>query len=229
MTITTTTLTRTAGLCAVVAGTLFIGVQIKHPHLDADFVVTTEWTVRQSVKVLMAVLSLAGITGMYLRQVRQTGVAGLIGYVLFALGYLVIMCEEVIGLCVLPALAHRDPGYVNDVLAVAMGGTATGDIGRFVPLNLGAGLTYLAGGFIFGIALYRARILARWAAALLALGTLATVAIPLLPQVNERLFAVPTGVALIGLGYSLWREQRARAGRPLPSPVSAQLDPAGAK
>jgi hypothetical protein len=139
------------------------------------------------------------------------------------------MSIEVIALCVLPSLAHSAPGYVNDVLAVAGGGTATGDIGLLQPISLASGITYLAGGLIFGIALFRAKVLARWAAALLAGGTVATIAIPVLPQVNERLFAIPTGVALVGLGYSLWREQRTSAGRPVPSPVSSQLDPAGAK
>lgn len=229
MAITTTTLTRAAGLSAVVAGLLFIAVQIKHPHLDVAFVTTTEWKIRQSMKVLMATLSLAGITGMYLRQVRQTGVLGLLGYVVFSAGYLVMLSIEVVGLCVLPSLAHSAPGYVNDVLAVATGGTATGDIGLMQPLSLLSGIGYMAGGVIFGIALFRAGILARWASVLLAAGTAATMAIPVLPQVNQRLFAVPTGVALIGLGYSLWREQRIPAARPVRSTVSPQLDPAGAK
>ena len=112
---------------------------------------------------------------------------------------------------------------------MATGGTATGDIGLMQPLILLAGIGYLAGGLIFGIALFRAGVLARWAAALLAVGAVATIAIPLLPQVNQRLFAIPTGVALVGLGYSLWREQRTPAARPVPSSVSSQLDPAGAK
>ena len=98
MSITTTKLTGAAGLAAVAAGLLFITVQINHPHLDADFVTTTEWQVRQSMKVLMSVLALVGITGMYLRQVRQIGVLGLVGYLVAAGGYLVIMCSEVIGL-----------------------------------------------------------------------------------------------------------------------------------
>ena len=229
MAITTTKLTRAAGLSAVVAGLLFTAVQIKHPHLDVAFVTTTEWTIRQSMKVLMSALSLVGITGMYLRQVRQTGVLGLLGYVVFSAGYLVMLSIEVVGLCVLPSLAHSAPGYVSDVLAVATGGTATGDIGLMQPLSLLSGIGYMAGGVIFGIALFRAGILARWASALLAVGTAATMAIPLLPQVNQRLFAVPTGVALVGLGYSLWREQRTPAARPVPSTVSSQLDPAGAK
>jgi hypothetical protein len=228
MSITTTTLTRSAGLAAVAAGLLFIGVQINHPHLDATFITSTEWAVRQTLKVLMAVLSLVGITGMYLRQAKQAGVLGLLGYAVFGAGYLIMMSTEVIGLVVLPSLVHSSPGYVNDVLAVATGGHATGDIGLVQALSLAAGLTYIAGGLIFGIALFRANILARWAAALLAVGTTASIAIPFLPQINERLFAVPTGVALIGLGYSLWLERRT-AGRSLPDAARLPLDPALAK
>ena len=67
------------------------------------------------------------------------------------------------------------------------------------------------------------------AAALLAASTVATLAITVLPQINQRLFAIPTGVALVGLGYSLWREQRTRAALPMPGHASSQLDPAGAK
>lgn len=229
MSITTTKLTRSAGLCAAAAGLLFLGVQINHPHLDVDFVTTTEWTVRQSLKVVMAALSLVGITGMYLRQVKQTGVLGLLGYGVFGAGYLIMISVEVVGLVVLPSLAHSAPGYVTDVLAAATGGHAAGDIGLMQSLTLVSGLTYMAGGLIFGIALFRAKILARWAAALLAGGTIASIAIPLLPQINERLFAVPTGVALIGLGYSLWRDQRTATVRSLPEATSSPLDPAGAK
>jgi hypothetical protein len=230
MTVTPTTLTRAAGLSAVAAGLLFIGVQINHPHLDLALVSTTEWKVRQTMKVLFAALSLAGITGMYLRQVKQIGVLGLLGYVVFSVGYLAMMSVEVIGAVVLPSIAHSSTGYVTDVLAVAVpGGHATGDLGLIQPLISLMGIGFLGGSFLFGIALFRARILARWAAALLAVAAVATLAIPLLPQVNFRLFAIPTGVALVGLGYSLWRDQRTPAALPMPSPVDAQLDPAGVK
>jgi hypothetical protein len=229
MTITTTTLTRAAGVAAAVAGLLFIAVQINHPHLDITFITTTEWKVRQTMKVLFAVLSVAGITGMYLRQVRQIGVLGLLGYVVFSVGYLAMMSIEVIGAVVLPSIAHSAPGYVTDVLAVATGGHAAGDIGLMQPLISVMAIGFLGGGLLFGIALVRANVLARWAAALLAGAAVATAASPLLPQINQRPFAIPTGVALVGLGYSLWREQRTPAALPTRSTVSSQLDPAGAK
>jgi hypothetical protein len=181
------------------------------------------------MKMLFASLSLAGITGMYLRQVTRTGVLGLIGYLTLATGFLLMLSTEVIGLVVVPTIAGTSPGYVTDVLAVAVpGGHATGNIGLIGPFSQLAGFAYLAGGLIFGIALFRANILARWAAALLAVGAVATLAIPLVPQVNFRLFAIPTGVALAGLGYSLWRDQRAPAARTVPSAVSSQVHPAGA-
>jgi hypothetical protein len=228
MTITTTKLTRVAGLSAVAGGLLYIAVQIKHPHLDATFATTTEYAIRETMKILMAVLSLIGITGIYLRQVRQTGVIGLIGYACLAIGYLAILCVQVVGAFVLPTLAASQPGYVNDVFAVVRGDTPTGDIGTVQTLIQG-GIAYIVGGTIFGIALFRANILPRWAAALLAVGAVATLAASQLPELTQRLFPIPVGIALIGLGYSLWHEQRTQKTRISSSPASSQLDPAGAK
>ena len=202
-------LSRAAGISAAIAGMLFIGVQINHPVMDVSSVTTTDWAVRSTAKALMAALALAGITGMYLRQVRQTGILGFLGNVLFAAGYLLMLSIEVVAAAVLPALAHTAPDYVTDVLAVAFGGTATHDIGAMQTVFVLSSVGYLAGGCLFGIALFRARVLARWAAALLAAGTVATVALAVLPESFNRPLAVPTGVALIGLGISLWRDQSA--------------------
>jgi hypothetical protein len=229
MTISTTKLTRAAGIAAAVAGLLFIGVQIKHPHVDLAFATTTEWKVRETTKVLFAALSLAGITGMYLHQLKKIGVLGLLGYVVFSIGCLAMMSVEIVGAVVLPSIASSAPGYVSDVLAVANGGHATGDIGLMNVLIAVMAIGFLGGGLLFGIALFRADVLARWAAALLAVAAVAAAARVLLPQVNERVFAIPTGVALIGLGYSLWRDQRTPIALPVPSPVSPGLEPVGAK
>lgn len=229
MTITPTLLTRAAGLSAVAAGLLFIGVQVGHPYLDATTVNSTDYLVRESVKVLMVVLSLVGLTGMYLRQPRQTGALGVVGYALFAAGYLAILSVLAVGIAVLPTLAATEPGYVNDVLTVATGGSATGDVGAIQTLNQVGGIVFLLGGFLFGIALFRAGILARWAAAVLSVGAVATVLRAVLPGVNFRLFAIPIGVAMIGLGWSLWREQRKVAAGRSDDEVTSPLDRAGAR
>jgi len=228
MTITTTTLTRAAGISAVAGGLLFLGVQIGHPHLDAAFATTPEFLVRQAMKIGFGTLSLIGITGMYLRQVTRNGVLGLIGYLLLGVAFLALTSVEVTGAVVLPAIAHSAPGYVNDVLAVATNATPTGDVGLFTVLNMVQGVGLVAGGLLFGIALFRAHVLTRWPAALLAIGMVATLAIRVLPQVNERLFAVPIGVALVGLGVSLWWNERTSSTRTVAA-TATELDPAGAK
>lgn len=151
MSITTTKLTRAAGLSAVVGGLLFIAVQIKHPLLDATFTTTTEYAVRETMNV------------------------------------------------------------------------------GAVQILVQSGFAYIVGGLIFGIALFRANVLARWAAMLLSVGAVAILTTSQLPELTQRLFAIPVSVALIGLGFSLWREQRTQNTRPMASPVSSQLDPTGAK
>ena len=229
MQITTTRLTRAAGLAAVAAGALFVAVQVKHPEITLDFVQGTQWRVRQGMKITMAVLALAGIAGMYLRQARQVGLLGLVGWLLLSLGYLMMVCVEMIALVVVPTIVQSSPDYVSGVIAVATNSSSSADLGLFTTLNMVVAVGYLLGGLVFGIALFRAGILARWAAALLAVSAVATLAIPLLPMVNQRLFAVPNGIAMIGLGWSLWREQRSAATEPVASSTSAQLDPAGAR
>jgi hypothetical protein len=227
MSISHPTLIRAAGIAAAAAGLIFIGVQINHPPLDVSTITTTEVTVRSTAKLVHAALALAGITGMYLFQVRQAGVLGLVGYVLLVAFYLVLAPIEFTAAYVLPSLADTDPRFVNDVLAVAEGGTAVGDIGLLQTAFYLAGALYVAGGTIFGIALVRAHVLSRWAAALLVFGTTATLALSVLPESYNRPLAVPTGVALVGLGISLWREQRNAAAQSAPRPQRVRLESVG--
>lgn len=229
MTITTTKLTRASGLSAVVAGLLFIFVQLIHPEENVTSVTTTAWQITHALTVTMAVLALIGVSGMYLRQVRETGLLGLIGFLLFGSAFVVITAFTFVETVVLPQIADAAPRYVNDFLATVIGGEVTGDVGALTAANALAAVTYLLGGLVFGVALFRAGIVARWAALLLTVGALATVLVPFLPHSLDRTTAFPTGLALAGLGYSLWREQRTTASEPVASLRSSQLDLAGAQ
>ena len=228
MTVTTSSLTRAAGVCAAAAGAIFIAVQIKHPPMTVDTVATTDWVVRSGAKMVMTVLALAGFAGMYLRQVREAGRLGLIGYVVFSIGYLLMFATEAIAAFVLPALTSSNPRFVSDVVVAAFGGTPTGSIGGLTTFFAVTGVFYMAGGLMFGIALFRARVLARWAAALLAVGTVATAALAVLPDSFNRPLAVPIGVALVGLGVSLWRSEQTATPATDPAPVVTGAEPATA-
>ena len=228
MTVTTTFLTRAAGVAAATAGLLFIGVQVGHPHLDVESITTTEVVVRNSLKVVMATLALVGITGMYLSQVRRNGVLGLVGWVVLGIGYLCIVTTSVIAAAVLPGIAATDPSYVADVLTVSTGGQAEGDIGALAIVFQVQGFGYLVGGLVLGVALFRARVLTRWATVLLAVGGLVSVVLTYMPDAFYRLLAYPNAIAMVALGISLFRtagRQHAAAADGsaalLPTPTSA--------
>jgi hypothetical protein len=222
MTTTATKLTRAAGVSAAVAGAIFVAVQIKHPAFTVQaFTDGMNWQVRSIAKLVMSGLAVAGLTGMYLHQRRRVGKLGLVGYLVFLIGYLFMASVEAIAAFVLPGEAHSRPGYVNDVLRASAGLKTAGDIGSMQTLLALMGVTYMAGGLLFGIALYRARVLSRWASALLAVGAVGIAALKFLPASFDRPMAVPTGIALIGLGVSLWRTQRTSTSSVAPVTASA--------
>lgn len=205
MIVSSSALMKAAGAAAVAAGTIFIAVQINHPAHDAFTTETAQWVARSGAKAAMAVLALAGITGMYLRQHVRAGLLGLVGYLVFAAGYLGMFGVQVIALTVLPNLTGTEPDFVNDVITAGVGGTPTGDIGGLQTLFNLSGAGYILGGLLFGIALFRTGVLPRWAAALLAVSAVGTAALAVLPESFSRPLAVPQAIAFIGLGVALWR------------------------
>jgi hypothetical protein len=209
MTVTTTGLTKAAGVAAAAAGAMFIGVQIGHPQLNLTTITSTNVLIRDCFKVLLAPLAVAGFTGMYLSQVRRNGLLGLVGYLVLSTGFLLIMCTTFLAAFVAPTLAGTNPGFVKDVIALATSqGSVTGDVGALAAIWKIQGLFYLAGGLLFGIALVRARVLARWAAVLLAVGGVVSIALSFMPDAFYRFLAYPTAIAMMGLGVSLWMSQR---------------------
>ena len=229
MTITTAKLTGIAGLAAIAAGLIFIVIQFIHPPENAATVPTVEWTTVSLLTATMATLAIIGISGLYLRNVQRMGVLGLIGYVLFATCFILISAWSFVEIVVLPPLAEQAPQFVDDFLAVPGGGDVIGDVGAAKVATGITALGYLLGGLIFGIALFRARIVPRWAAVLLAVGSVITILVPVLPHTFERLLALPMGVALAALGFSLWRRQRELDTQSKFGLRDAHLDPIGVR
>jgi hypothetical protein len=209
---TTSRRTATAGLCAAAGGAIFVGVQINHPPADVAHLVTTEMTIRQTAKLLFCALALVGLAGMFARHRNVFGRLGRAGYGLVSVGFLAMLVQECLIGYYLPTVAHAKPVYAQHVLNGAMAHGASSGIGAWQGLFVIAGIGYSLGGLLFGIALFRAGVLSRWASALFAYGTISALALAALPESFSRPFAVPTGVALIGLGVSLWRTEHRQAG-----------------
>jgi len=196
-TTTTKRLIAVAGPCAAIGGAIFAGVQINHPPADVAHLVTTEMTIRQTAKALFCALTLVGFAGMFLRHRGHLGRLGGAGYVLVSVGFLAMLVQECLIGYYLPTLAHAKPVYVQHVLNGAMAHGDSSGVGARQVLFL-SGIGYSVVVLLFGIALFRAGVLARWASLLLAYGTVSALALSVLPESFSRPFAVPTGVALIG-------------------------------
>jgi len=205
------TLLRVSGLAAMGAGLIFAGIQPVHPADVVGSVTTSPWAIILSLKFVMCLLMLVGITGIYLRQLGRIGWTGLAGFTVLIVCWFLQSGYIFTELFILPKLALVAPDFVDSLLTMARGGQATVDIGVVAPTYLIVGLLYLLGGLTFGIAIFRAGVLPRWAGVLWVATALVTPAAALLPHAIQRYAAVPMGITLIWLGVALWTERRSIA------------------
>ncbi len=222
MSVTTSKLARGAAVAAAGAGALYILIQFIHPIETVEAVLTDAWAVVHYLSIAMAVLGLAGVAGVYLVQVRKTGILGLLGFLLLSGFFLTQAAYNFVEAFLLPPLAKQDPAIVEDILGIFSGVPADGSLGALEQVSTVAFALYLLGGVTLGIAIVRARVLQRWAGILLAGGAAASLLVPLLPHTLARSAAFPVGLALVWLGCSLWatatdRNAVPEAAAPVPS------------
>jgi hypothetical protein len=206
---TSANLIRLAGLSALIGGLCYVFVGVLHPPNVPTSVTSTRWETVHVFACAMSFFGLLGLAGIYARQAVKSGWLGLIGFVLLSFWFVLIMGFSFVEAFILP-----HPGTVTPAFIVGWMGMFNGDPS---PVNLGAlptvwtltGPVYILGGLLFGVATYRARILPRGAAVLLALGTVLAPLAKALSLSAQPKIAIPTGLALAWLGYALMTERRA--------------------
>lgn len=211
MQITTPKLVRWAGLAAMGAGSLYIAIQAIHPLDVLSSVTTARWAIVHYLSIVMDILAMLGIAGLYARQVEKSGWLGLAGYLLFSGFWAFSVALHFIEAFISPVVAAEAPKFVEGLLGMVAGHASESNLGALPTVyGLLIGVVgYVLGGFLFGIATFRARVLPRWAGGLLALGTLLPVVLSsVVHHPFDRLFAVPVGLALAWLGYALWSDRR---------------------
>jgi hypothetical protein len=176
----------------------------------------------------MAFLFLVGIAGLYARQVKKAGWLGLAGFILLSLSWALNLAFIFAETFIMPPLAAVAPQFVDGFLAIVSGRTSAIDFGALPALFALTGVLYMLGGLLFGIATFRAGLLPRWAAGLLAVASALTPLAALLPHQIQRFAAVPVGLAFAWLGYTLWSERLDQASEPVPGRISPQVSQTGA-
>ena len=226
---TASSLIRWSGLAAIAAGIIFVVEQPLHPPDVPSSVTTARWVIVHYFSTAMCFLALLGITGLYARQVEEAGWLGLAGYIVFSLFWALQAPYVFAEAFILPQLTTAAPEFVQGWLAIAGGPAGGMNLGALATVYQVAGLLYILGGLLFGIATLRAGILSRWAAGLLTVAPLVAPVAGLLPGELHRIAAVPMGIALAWLGYALWSERREQASEPSPGRGSPQFHLTGAE
>src|SRR5438067_4567218 len=227
---TTSNLIRWAGLSAMVGGFLFVGIQPVHPPEILSSFTTSTWAIVHYVGVGMCFLILLGLTGIYARQVEESGWLGLAGSLLFGLMWALTAAFQFTEGLIVPSLATDAPKFVVGFEGISSGSPSEVSLGILPAVYSLTSVLYLVGGVLFGIATFRAGILPRWAGGGLAVGTVAPLVLSLLlPHEFIRLAAVPVGIALALLGYALWSERQENVSEALTATGRPQLRPAGAE
>ncbi|MGV8896288.1 MAG: hypothetical protein ACOH10_04125 [Rhodoglobus sp.] len=208
MNITPATLTRAAAVAAALAGLIYIVIQFIHPADVVESLATQQWVVVHIISFAEAVLVLIGLAGIYLRQVREFGVLGLIAYAMFALFFVLQAAFNFVEAIIAPLIAVDAPQLAVDIVGLFGRYAAVNDLGILGGVPLVGTVLYVGGALLFGIAIVRARVLSRGAGILQIVAAVVTVvAGALLPHSLERLAAIPMGAALMWLGWSLWSKR----------------------
>lgn len=196
-------LTRLSGLFLTLAGIMYIVIQFIHPVEEISSVSKNLWVIVAILTMLMSLFNVVGFTGIYAGQIKESGWLGLIGFIMFALFWLLSMTFSFIEAFVLPLIVNEAPKFVEGFLSI-FGEVKNRDIlGIFPSLAPIAGIMYVFGGLLFGIAMYRAKKFSRIASFLLSISSAMTILASIIPHPYNRLLAIPMGVALIYLGCSV--------------------------
>src|ERR671921_1367343 len=121
---TASKLIRWAGLAALVAGIIFAGIQPIHPSDVLSSVTTGTWAIITTLKTIMCLLFLAGITGIYSRQVEEAGWLGLAGFLLLTLSWWLQTAYVFAEAFIMPPLATTAPQFVDGLLGTIAAGRA---------------------------------------------------------------------------------------------------------
>ena len=209
MRITPTALTKVAALAAMLAGLIYIVIQFIHPADVVESLTTPMWTIVHVLSFAEAVLVMIGLAGIYLRQVREFRVLGLIAYAMFGFFFILQAAFNFAEAFIAPLIAVDAPQLAVDIVGLFGRYPAVNDLGPLAALPQVGAVLYVGGALLFGVSIIRARVLSRGAGILLIVAAVITpVAGALLPHALERMAAIPMGLGIIWLGLSLWMDHR---------------------
>ncbi len=165
-------LMRLAGFSAMLAGLGIVVMGMFHPANEPAYVTTSAWIIVHIFATSLGFFGVLGLAGLYARQVEKAGWLGLIGFLLFSAWMALVGMLSFVEAALLPQLASEFPPFVAGFLGMFTGVPSQVNLGVLPLLWTISTPMLILGSLLFAIATFRARVLPRWGAALLALGSL---------------------------------------------------------
>jgi hypothetical protein len=210
--ISPTALMRLAGFAAMLAGMGIVVMGMFHPANEPAFVTTPAWIIVHIFATSLGFFGVLGLAGVYARQVEKAGWLGLIGFLLFSAWLALVGMLSFVEAALLPHLASEFPPFVAGFLGMFTGVSGQVNLGALPLLWTISTPMLILGSLLFAIATFRARVLPRWGAALLALGSLMVPFSTLVStETAAKIIMVPMGLGLASMGYALLAERRAKS------------------
>ena len=217
---------RLAGLSAIVAGLSIIIIGMFHPLNIPSSVTTATWVNVHIFATALGFFGLFGMAGLYARQVEESGWLGLIGFLLFSAWMTLVCGFSFVEAFIEPRLVTESPAFIASLMGMFTSMPSEIDLGILPTLWNISGLLIILGPLLFGIATFRARVLPRWAGALLALvGVLVPVGGMVPPEYQAKFIMIPLGLAVAWLGYALFSERREQESESLIAQRSVTTEP----
>lgn len=201
---------RWTGTAAIIAGSIYLAIQLLHPSDTLGSVTTPMWVIVHVLSMVMDLAAIIALTGIYALHACRFRVFGFIGYILFSLFFGLSMAFHFTEAFLFPILATSAPEIVKAIQGLVTGVSSDANIGVIPVVYTFAGLSYLVGGFILGLSLFRANIVPRTTGLLLAIGALITLLGAIIPHPLDRVMAIPVGLALVWIGWSMVAMDRSK-------------------
>jgi len=223
---TAATLMRLAGVSAMVTGLSIIIIGMFHPLNIPSAVTTATWVNVHIFATALGFFGLFGMAGLYARQVEESGWLGLIGFLLFSAWMTLVCGFSFVEAFIEPRLVTESPAFIASLMGMFTSMPSEIDLGILPTLWNISGLLIILGPLLFGIATFRARVLPRWAGALLALvAVLVPVGGMVPPEYQAKFIMIPLGLAVAWLGYALFSERRVQASESLIAQRAVTTEP----
>lgn len=191
---------KSSGILLVLFGLIYSVVQFIHPDSQLENIHSSLWMITSLLSLLMSLFAFLGVLGLYLRQVEKSGWMGLLGTTLFSLFWLLSLIFAFIELTVLPVIVNSSPDFVAGIMSLFDGVEHTTNLGVFPFIATYAGVLYIGGGILLGLATLRAKVFSNAPAILLTVSAIMTVLASFVPYPINRVFALPLAIAMMWLG-----------------------------